>query len=70
MNWKTIYKCPCGETYTNGVGKWDNLFFLTPELCDKCGKGKLGFKRIGVGYWKWKPTLLDWFKGEWIMRDK
>ena len=67
-NWKTIYKCHCGEIITNGVGKWDDRFFL-PEVCPKCGGTKLGFIKIGIGYWKWTPTLFNWFDGVWVMNE-
>ena len=69
MNWKTLYKCTCGEIITNGVGKWDDMFFLS-EVCPKCGASKYKFKKLGVGYWKAEPSLLNWFKGRWIMREQ
>lgn len=68
-NWETVYQCECGEIYTNGVGIWDDIFFLRPELCYKCGAKKSKFKQLGVAYWKWTPTLLNWTKGEWIYRN-
>ncbi len=67
-NWKTLYQCPCGEIYTSGVGKWDTKFFLSPELCTKCGESKDEFEKLGVAYWKSEPTLFHWFRGRWIMK--
>lgn len=55
-DWKTIYQCKCKNLIKNGVGK--------------CGRGKNDFLRLGVGYWKWKPKLMNIFYGVWIVEGR
>jgi len=68
MKWRQIYQCPCGQQIPGiGTGEWASRFFLD-GVCSECGTSKVKFKDLGVGYWNWKPTLLDWFAGEYVFR--
>lgn len=65
--WITVYQCECGKFIENGVGKWDDVFFL-PDACSNCGRAKGHFKKLGVAYWTWTPRLFDWFEGTYVYR--